>query len=75
MSEIRLKIQCVKDRDHAKILRITGQTREQVDILGGLMCGNSPFYIFPPGPGSPIGKCGLCGGQLEYSIEEFEAEP
>jgi hypothetical protein len=71
MSEIRLKIQCVKNVDHAKILKIHDAGREYVETLGGLMCGNSPFYVFPPGPGSPIGRCGLCGGQLEYTVEEF----
>ena len=69
-SEIRLKIQCVKDADHAKILRVRGLTVDAVDTLGGLMCGTSPFYIHPPGALSPIGKCGLCGGQLEYTVEE-----
>lgn len=70
MSEIRLTIRCVKDVDHAKVLRMVGCSLEMADSLGGLMCGTSPFYIYKPGPLSPIGKCGLCGGQLEYSVEE-----
>ena len=74
MSEIRLKIQCIEDIDHAKILKIEGQTRDQVEVLGGLLCGTSPFYIHLPGPGSPIGKCALCGGKLEYEIQDFEAQ-
>ena len=73
MAEIRLKIQCVKNADHAKILRFGSLISwEEVDRLGGLMCGTSPLYIHKPGPGSPIGKCALCGGQLEYEVQEME---
>ena len=73
MSELRLKIQCVKNVDHAKILRFGSLvSRSEVDRLGGLMCGTSPLYIHRPGAGSPIGKCALCGAQLEYEVQEIE---
>jgi hypothetical protein len=73
MSGMRLKIQCVKNVDHAKILRFGSLISfEEVDRLGGLMCGTSPLYIHRPGAGSLIGKCALCGGQLEYEVQEIE---
>lgn len=75
MAEIRLKIQCVKNADHAKILRFGSLiSLEEVDRLGELMCGTSPLYIHKPGPGSPIGKCALCGGQLEYEVQQIEKQ-
>lgn len=73
--EIRIRAQCTKDEDHAKILRFKASVgREYVETLAGLLDGSSPFYIFPPGDLSPIGKCGICGAPIKCSVFELRRE-
>ena len=75
MKEFRITVRCATFPDaHAKILRIDHRLgREHVETLAGLLDGNSPHYIHPPGPGSPIGKCAICQGKLTATVEETEA--
>lgn len=38
--------------------------------IGEILCGNSGLYRFPPGAGSPIGRCAVCGGALEFDVQD-----
>lgn len=81
MTEIRLKIQCAQDENHAKILRadalkleltFQGQSaRRMMRFAGEMICGTSGFYIHKPGALSPVGRCARCGGELSYTVEEL----
>jgi hypothetical protein len=75
MQEIRLTLRCAREPEkHAKVLRISAELgKEYAETFAGLLDGSSPFYIYKPGPNSPIGKCATCGGQLSSTIEEVEA--
>lgn len=75
MTEIRIIVRCKENSDHAKILRIGNElVREYAENLAGLLDGSSRFYIHPPGDLSPIGKCGICHGQLTATVEEVETK-
>jgi hypothetical protein len=70
--EIRIIIRCLKDQKHAKKLRMNQKMgRDYAVRFGELICGTSDMFIHKPGPGSPFGKCGICGGQLSYELEEI----
>jgi hypothetical protein len=72
MSEIRIRIQCVLDVNHAKILRLdAAKGAAYARDLAELVCGTSKMYIFPPGDKSPIFRCSICGGLLTASYEEL----
>jgi hypothetical protein len=86
--DIRLRIQCAKVQDHAKILPIqnfldlapglpNGIDHELklyfARRMGEIICGNSAMYIYQPGDRSPIGRCVLCGGALSFEIQEQTA--
>jgi hypothetical protein len=71
MDEIRIRIQCVTDENHAKILRFhPGLGLMLASNLAEVLEGTSEFYIHPPGDGSPIGRCAICGGRLTTEISE-----
>ena len=74
MKEFRITIRCAAfPKTHAKILRLSFDLgRQYADTLAGLLDGSSPFYIYPPGPNSPIGKCDVCQGSLTATVEECE---
>jgi len=72
MKVMRLTVRCTQDTNHAKILEFKDMDEEQAKRFAGLLDGTSPAYIHPPGPGSPIGKCGLCGGKIEVDIAEWK---
>jgi hypothetical protein len=81
MTHIRLTVRCTEVENHAKVLVIDAACLppeflglNYAKVLAGLLDGSSPFYIYPPGPGSPIGKCGVCGGKLKCEVEEVEAK-
>jgi hypothetical protein len=76
--EIRIVVRCQQDENHAKTVRFPASFgMENVQTFAGLLDGSSPFYKFPPGAGSPIGKCAICGGKLHCLIKEInpDAEP
>jgi hypothetical protein len=74
--EIRIAVRCVREPEkHAKVLRIAADIgREFAETLAGLLDGTSEHYVLKPGPGSPIGKCGMCGAALETEVYEKEGE-
>ena len=75
MKEIRIFVRCEREPNkHAKVLclgfgdqskandsEFIGYLKNMAATLAGLLEGNSPLYIHKPGPGSPIGRCGVCG--------------
>lgn len=73
---IRLKLECPRDKDHAKIIQLHASLGVPIArILGELLSGTSDFYIHPPQERSPIGRCLVCGdGPLFYTIEEFNGD-
>jgi hypothetical protein len=73
--EIRLLIGCVRNKAHTKLLSIDPSLgMEWAETLAELLVGTSRFYVHKVGPLSPIGKCGVCGGQLKFEIEERRPE-
>lgn len=50
---------------HQQTIRTSGMEEAQISLLAGLLDGTSPAYVYPPGPDSPIGKCGICHSQLK----------
>lgn len=73
--EFRITVRCAREPEkHAKVIRIVhGAGRQYVDTFAALLDGSSEFYVHKPGPNSPIGKCAICGGQIECHVEEVEA--
>lgn len=86
--DIRLRIQCAKVQDHAKILPMqsfldmapelpTEKDRELklyfARRIGEIICGNSGMYVYKPSDRSPMGSCVLCGGALSFEIQEWTA--
>lgn len=74
--EIRIILRCQNQPDkHAKILIIDECLGiEYAETLAELMDGTSRFYIYKPGPDSPIGKCATCGGQVKSEVIEVEKD-
>jgi hypothetical protein len=74
VKEFRITIRCeAQPTVHAKVLRLDHKLgREYADCVAGLLDGTSVHYIYPPGPGSPIGKCGICQSKLTATVEEVE---
>lgn len=56
--EQQLKIQKPDKRDEEALAR----------NLAGLLDGSSLLYLYPPGEGSPIGKCGICQAQIKATV-------
>jgi len=71
--EIRLRVQCTADENHGKILYFKPTDNlAMIEALQALISGTSSLYKFPPGPGSPIGRCAICQAKLECRIERIE---
>jgi hypothetical protein len=85
---IRLRIQCVANPNHAKIIPFADMLKDAptevffadplrqrnlklylAQKIGQALCGY--IHIYKPGARSPIGKCALCGGALDFTIEEL----
>ena len=79
--ETRIRVQCAKEKDHAKILRLGTKGAEYAQELGELICGTSRHYINAPKKvsvptgNSPIGCCAACGGELSFTIETLDRKP
>jgi hypothetical protein len=73
-TEIRITVRCANHPlKHGKILRVSlALGLEYAQMLAGLLDGSSKFYIYPPGPESPIGKCCTCGGALSAEVAEVD---
>ena len=64
--ELRFRVQCTADEGHSKILRFRPtESLVMLEALSALLDGTSSAYKFPPGKGSPIGRCAICGAKLE----------
>jgi len=61
-----LEVKC--ENGHSQTIRYVGLEKTFVEELGALIDGSSRFYRYPPGPDSPIGKCGLCKGGVASRI-------
>ena len=56
---------------HRQVLQIAGELGlEYARGLAGLLDGTSDLYRFPPDEKSVIGKCGICGSQIECVVSE-----
>jgi hypothetical protein len=54
------------EQGHEDRVRYRGEQEPVVRFWAGLMDGSS--YPVPPGPDSPLCKCGLCGAQLRADV-------
>jgi len=74
---ISLRVQCEADESHGKMLRFkTTCALAYIEALAALITGTSEHYVFPPGPGSPIGGgCRVCGAKLRCTIEPPAEKP
>jgi len=73
---IEIVVRCAKQPEkHAKKIRVSSELgMEWAQMFAGLLDGSSQFYIYKPGPNSPIGKCATCGGELSAEITEVEVK-
>lgn len=63
------------EEGHKQSLQIgKGMSVEWALALAGLMDGTSSFYVHSPrcDESSLIGKCGICGSQINCKVEEGE---
>lgn len=63
-------IEVVCDNQHKQQIKYVGVSREFAEMQCGLLDGTSPMYLFPPGPESSIGKCGICGAKITAKVVE-----
>jgi hypothetical protein len=77
MGDIRITLRCIRNGTHIKVLQLHGEAgMDLAEAIARIEDGSSPYYIHKPGALSPIGKCALCGGQLESEVKVIEdAEP
>ena len=69
--EIRIMVQCTASKTHTKLITVDPALgMEYARQFAGLLDGSSTLYIHKPGPNSPIGKCGICQGQIKCTVEE-----
>jgi hypothetical protein len=55
---------------HKQTVAVFGMATEWVKAWAALMDGTSPFYVASPrGTDSMIGKCGICGSQIDCTVE------
>ncbi len=47
--------------------------RVDVERIGGLLDGSSPFFVHPPAPDSLMHKCGICGAPFKATVPEDTA--
>jgi len=54
---------------HSKVVRVKARLgRRKAEELAELLDGTSLAYVHPPGAGSPIGRCVVCGGECEAEV-------
>lgn len=73
MKEIRITVRCISSpTQHAKIIRVKAKLgRRKAQDLAELLDGTSLSYVHPPGPSSPIGRCCVCGSEVETEVSEI----
>lgn len=73
MREIRITVRCVdKPMLHAKVVRVRARLgKRRAEELAELLDGSSIAYVHPPGPQSPIGRCCVCGAEVEATVSEI----
>jgi hypothetical protein len=56
---------------HKQTIQVYGMAMEWAKAWAALMDGTSAFYVASPrGTDSMIGKCGICGSQIDCTVEE-----
>ncbi len=72
--ELAFKVTAKCENGHEQFVTYYDMTREQVEVIIGLVDGTSPLYIYPPGENSVIGKCAYpnCGKPFKCSIQEIQ---
>lgn len=64
-----IEIEC--EKGHKQVLQVVGELgSEWAENYAGLLDGTSPWYRFPPGDDSVIGKCGICGSKIHCEVTE-----
>jgi hypothetical protein len=73
MREIRITLRCVSHpTQHAKVVRVKARLgKRRAQELADLLDGTSLAYVHPPGPNSPIGRCCICGDEIEAQVSEI----
>lgn len=65
-------VKAVCEKGHEQVIQ-TAMPLAWAQQWAALMDGSSSFYIYPPrGTDSAIGKCGICGAQIECEVIETE---
>ncbi len=55
---------------HSEEVKLVGEDERYARIWAGLLDGSSELYQHPPGPDSPLCKCGICGATLTSSVRQ-----
>jgi hypothetical protein len=60
---------------HKQTVQVYGMAMEWAKAWAALMDGSSSFYVASPrGTDSMIGKCGICGTQIDCTVEEVSGD-
>jgi hypothetical protein len=69
--KIKITAVCESSPSHIQKLTIDEKLgKAYAKQLAGLLDGTSPMYLYPPGPESVIGKCGICKAQIKCNVTE-----
>jgi hypothetical protein len=60
---------------HSQTIRLQGYSREAAEMWAGLLDGTAAVYVYPPGPESVIGKCGICQTPFTCTVTEEQPAP
>lgn len=63
---VEMYLRC--ENGHDQVIIVRGLDLDTVKGMAGLIDGTSPMYVYPPGPESMIGKCGICRGKIMSEV-------
>jgi hypothetical protein len=56
------------ENGHEQTIIYSGLDRPTVEAIAGLLDASSPMYVYPVGPDSLIGRCGICRGEITAEV-------
>lgn len=61
---------------HSQVTKLDAKafTKEGAELFAGLLDGTSPAFLYPPGPESVIGKCGICQKPFKCTVKEVKEQ-